>query len=57
MYVVENVGRGDPAEFTLRVLGGPRRYSGCWSGLRTTGVTTVPWPVGDYDADPLGLDG
>jgi Domain of unknown function (DUF3883) len=24
VYVVENVGQGNPAEFTLRVLGGPR---------------------------------
>jgi hypothetical protein len=39
VYVVENVGQGDPAEFTLRVLA-VRGYNGCWSGLRSAGVTT-----------------
>ena len=53
VYVVENVGQGDPAEFMLRVLA-VRGYNGCWSGLR--GLLR-PWSVADYDAGPLGLDG
>ena len=56
VYVVENVRQGDPAEFTLRVLGGSR-----WRRLleraREYRGFSVPWPVADYDAGPVGLDG
>jgi hypothetical protein len=56
VYVVENVGQGDPAEFTLRVLGGSRLRRLLERAKEYRGYS-VPWPVADYDAGPLGLDG
>lgn len=56
VYVVENVGQGNPAEFTLRVLGGPRLQALLERAKEYRGYY-VPWPVADYDAGPLGLDG
>ena len=52
----ENIGQGDPAEFTLRVLGGPRLQRLLERAKEFRGYY-VPWPVADYDAGPLGLDG
>lgn len=56
VYVVENVGQGDPAQFTLRVLGGSRLQRLLERAKEYRGYS-VPWPVADYDAGPLGLDG
>jgi hypothetical protein len=56
VYVVENVRQGDPAEFALRVLGGPRLQR-LLERAKEWRYYTVPWPVADYDAGPLGLDG
>ncbi len=56
VYVVENVRQGDPAEFTLRVLGGPRLQRLLERAREYRGFS-VPWPVADYDAAPIGLDG
>jgi hypothetical protein len=56
VYVVENVRQGNPAEFTLRVLGGLRLQRLLERAKEYRGYS-VPWPVADYDADPLGLDG
>ncbi|KUI19811.1 hypothetical protein AU193_07920 [Mycobacterium sp. GA-1285] len=56
VYVVENVRQGDPAGFTLRVLGGPRLQRLLERAKEYRGYS-VPWPVADYDAGPLGLDG
>ncbi len=55
LYVVENVGQGNPAEFTLRVLGGPRLQRLLERAKEYRGFY-VPWPVADYDGGPVGLD-
>ncbi len=54
VYVVENVRQGDPALFTLRVLGGVdlRRLL---ERKKEQHYFTVPWPVAAYDALPVGL--
>lgn len=54
VYVVENVRQGDPAFFTLRVLGGTdlRRLL---ERKREQRYFSVPWPVAVYDSIPLGL--
>ncbi|MGH3672985.1 MAG: protein NO VEIN domain-containing protein [Pseudonocardiaceae bacterium] len=54
VYVVENVRQGDPALFTLRVLGGAdlRRLLG---RKKQRHYFSVPWPVAAYDSMPLGL--
>ena len=56
VYVVENVGQGDPAGFSLRVLGGTRLQRLLKRAKEYRGYS-VPWPVADYDSCPLGLDG
>jgi Domain of unknown function (DUF3883) len=56
VYVVENVKQGDPAEFTLRALGGPQLQRLLERAKEYTGYR-VPWPVADYVASSLGLDG
>jgi hypothetical protein len=56
VYVVENVAQGDPAKFSLRVLGGSRLQRLLERAKEYRGYS-VPWPVADYDAGPLGLDG
>lgn len=56
VYVVENVGQGNPAEFVLRVLGGPRLQR-LLERAKEQRYYSVPWPVADYDAGPVGLDG
>lgn len=55
VYVVENVRQGNPADFTLRVLGGSRLQRLLERAKEYRGYY-VPWPVADYDAGPLGLD-
>lgn len=55
VYVVENVRQGDSAEFTLRVLGGPRLQRLLERAREYRGFS-VPWPVADYDAVSIGLD-
>jgi hypothetical protein len=54
VYVVENVGQGDPAEFTLRVLGGTQLQRLLSRAKEYRGYS-VPWPVADYDSCQLGL--
>lgn len=54
IYVVENVAQGDPANFTLRVLGG-QHLQRLLSRKRPQKHFEVPWPVADYDSTPLGL--
>ena len=56
VYVVENVRQGDPGGFTLRVLGGARLQRLLARAREYRGYS-VPWPVADYDACSLGLDG
>jgi hypothetical protein len=55
LYVVENVRQGDPAEFTLRVLGG-ERLKVLLRRAKEQHYYTVPWPVAHYDSCPVGLD-
>jgi hypothetical protein len=54
VYVVENVGQGNPAEFALRVLGG-RKLQRLLERAKEYRGYSVPWPVADYDAGPMGL--
>jgi hypothetical protein len=56
VYVVENVSQGDPADFTLRVLGGARLQRLLRRAKEYRGYS-VPWPVAEYDSCQLGLDG
>ncbi len=49
VYVVENVRQGDPAHFTLRVLGGEHLHR-LLLRKKEHRYFTVPWPVADYDA-------
>ena len=56
IYVVENVRQGDPAMFTLRVVGGDR-LKRLLSRAREYRGYSVPWPVGEYDTCPPGLSG
>lgn len=53
IYVVENVRQGDPGNFTLRVLDGDRLCS-LLQRAREQHYYTVPWPVREYDATPIG---
>lgn len=54
VYVVENVRQGDPAHFTLKVLGG-ERLKRLLLRAKEQRFFTVPWPVADYDSIPHGL--
>jgi hypothetical protein len=52
LYVVENVGQGDPANFTLRILSGEHLRA------LTTRATErryfeMSWPTADYDMTPV----
>lgn len=55
IYVVENVAQGDPANFTLKVLGGAqlRRLV---TRAKLLSHYEVPWPVADYDHSGTGVD-
>jgi len=55
LYVVDNVRQGDPALFQLRVLGGERLLR-MLARVKEQRSYAMPWPVGDYDSCPLGLD-
>lgn len=55
VYVVENVRQGDPALFTLRVLGGTRLQH-LLTHAKEQHYFTVPWPVADYDSCLTGLN-
>lgn len=54
VYVIENVRQGDPARFTLRVLGG-ERLARLLARAREKHYYEVPFPVAEYDATPEGL--
>jgi hypothetical protein len=54
VYVVENVRQGDPALFSLKVLGGERLARMLLRRMEQR-YYTVPWPVADYDNCPAGL--
>src|SRR6266540_1459799 len=43
-------GQGDPAQFTLKVLGG-QRLARLLERAKEQRYYTVPWPVSDYDAE------
>lgn len=51
IYVVENIGQGDPTRFTLKVLGGDL-LARLVRRAREQRYFTVPWPVADYDSAP-----
>jgi Protein NO VEIN, C-terminal len=55
LYVIENVRQGDPALFTLKVLGG-ERLRRLLERAKEQRYYTLPWPVADYDACPSSLD-
>jgi Domain of unknown function (DUF3883) len=55
IYVVENVRQGDPSLFTLRVLAGDSLQH-LLARAKEYRYYGIPWPVGDYDRCPLGLD-
>ena len=55
VYVVENVGQGDPTKFTLKVLHGEQLKRRLDRALART-YYEVPWPVAEYDAAPTNLD-
>lgn len=55
IYVVENVGQGDPAAFTLKVLHGDRLRRLLERAAARTSYE-VPWPVADYDTAPTTLE-
>lgn len=55
LYVVENVGQGDPAAFTLKVLNGDRLRRMLERAKPRTSYE-VPWPVADYDTAPTSLE-
>ena len=48
LYVIENVGQGDPGAFTLRVLGGDRLQR-LLLRAKEHRYFTLPWPVAEYD--------
>jgi hypothetical protein len=62
LYVVENIGQGDPAKFTLRVLAGDQLRHLLARAVERRHFE-VPWPTADYDStaveppgDTLGSD-
>ena len=55
IYLVENVRQGDPAQFTLKVLG-EDRLARLLARAKERRDFTVPWPVGDYDSAPTSLE-
>jgi hypothetical protein len=56
VYVVENVRQGDPALFTLKVLGG-ERLARLLERAKERRYFEVPWPVAHYDTCPTATDG
>ena len=55
VYVVENVRQGDPALFTIKVLGG-KRLARLLLRAKEQHYYTVPWPVADYDSLTAAID-
>lgn len=55
LYVVENIRQGDPAKFTLKVLGG-QRLASLIARAKKQRYYSVPWPVADYDSIPSVTD-
>ncbi len=49
LYVVENIGQGDPVAFTVKELGGERLRK-LVERAKEQHYYTVPWPVADYDS-------
>lgn len=54
VYVVENVRQGDPARFTLKVLG-EDLLARLLGRAKEQRYFTVPWPVADYDSAPTSV--
>jgi len=52
IYVIENVGQGDPAQFSLRILSGDQLRALAAKATPRTSYE-VPWPVADYDETPI----
>jgi hypothetical protein len=52
LYVVENVGQGDPSAFTLRIISGEHLQQ-LVSRATERRYFEVPWSTKDYDATPL----
>jgi hypothetical protein len=55
VYVVESIRQGDPALFTLKVLGG-ELLARLLERAKEQRYFTVPWPVREYDGCPTTLD-
>jgi hypothetical protein len=55
VYVIENVGQGNPEGFSLKVLGG-ERLRALLRNAKEHRYFTVPWPVASYDTTPITLD-
>ncbi len=55
LYVLENIRQGDPARFTVKVLG-RERLARLLARAKPQSYYRVPWPVADYDSAPTGLD-
>jgi Domain of unknown function (DUF3883) len=54
LYLVENVRQGDPAAFTLRVIGG-EQLRRVLERAREKHYFEVPLPVREYDSAPTNL--
>jgi hypothetical protein len=52
IYVVENIGQGDPAEFTLRILSGERLRELAAKATERR-YFEMSWPVASYDQTPV----
>jgi len=51
LYVLENIGQGNPVAFTVKELGGERLRK-LVERAKEQRYYTVPWPVADYDSLP-----
>jgi Domain of unknown function (DUF3883) len=54
LYLVENVRQGDPANFTLKAVGG-ERLALLLERAKEQRYYLVPWSTRDYDAHPFGF--
>lgn len=54
IYVIDNIGQGDPARFGLRILHGDQLRRLAQRAVARTSYE-LPWPVAEYDATP-GID-
>jgi hypothetical protein len=55
VYVVENVGTGDPADFTLKVLG-RNQLARLLERAREKRYFELPLPVAEYDSAPEEIE-